>query len=79
MVYFEFYEIRDWSIIFNVLSGSILLIIRFLFFFVGKVLVATEKISEITGDVNIFVENVSGTTEKFSNEVLFYFIIASEL
>ena len=64
---------------FNVLSGSILLIIRFLFFFVGKVLVATEKISEITGDVNIFVENVSGTTENFSNEVLFYFIIASEL
>ena len=75
----NFYEIRDWSIIFNVLSGSILLIIRFLFFFVGKVLVATERISEITSDVNIFVENVSGTTEKFSNEVLFYFIIASEL
>ena len=74
------YESSAYSILFyNVLSDSILLIIRFIFFFVGKALVANEKISEITVDVNIFVENVSGATEKFSNEVLFYFIIASEL
>ena len=66
-----FYNV--FSDIVNNLYESILLIISFLFFSVGKVLVANEKISEIMVDVNIFVEDDSGTTEKFLNEVLVYY------
>ena len=74
------YESSACSIIFynvfsdnvNNLYESILLISSFLFFFVGKVLVANEKSrrNNITDDVNIFVESVPNTTEKFSHEVL---------
>ena len=64
-----------WIIFYNVFSDnvnnlyeSILLIISFLFFFVGKVLVANEKNLRnnlyLTDNVSIFVENVPGTTEK---------------
>ena len=52
-----------------------MLIVSFLFIFVGKVIVANEKTLRnnlyLTDNVNIFVENVPGTTEKkVSNEVL---------
>ena len=72
------YESSACSIIFynvfsdnvNNLYESILLITSFLFFFVGKVLVANEKSRRnnlyLTDDVNIFVKNVPATTEKNS-------------
>ena len=74
----SFYESSACSIIFynvfsdnvNNLYESILLITSFLFFFVGKVLVANEKSRRnnlcLTDDVNIFVKNVPATTEKNS-------------
>ena len=59
---------------------SILLVIRFLFFFVGKVLVANEKNRRkylyLTDNVNIFVENVPDTTEKNSRMRFSFLIVA---
>ena len=61
-----FYNILSDNV--NNLCESILLIISFLFFFVGKVPVANEKNLRnnlyLTDNVSIFVENVPGTTEK---------------
>ena len=54
----------------NNLYESILLIISFVFFFVGKVLVANETNRRnnfyLTDNINIFVENVPDKTEKIS-------------
>ena len=74
VLHFKYCTRAAYSIIFyNVFSDnvnnwyeSILLIISFLFFFVGKVLVANEKNLRnklyLTDNINIFVENVTASS-----------------
>ena len=78
VLYFKYFTRAACSIIFynvfldnvNNLHERILLIISFLFFFVEKILGAHEKNLRnnlcLTDNINIFVEKVSGTTEKNS-------------